>query len=261
MEKITSSDNKKIKNIIKLRKAGERKKQNLVIVEGKKELELALLSGFEIIDIFCCNNFIKDKEGLNQFDKDLITLTGASVFKKISYRDKPDGFLALAKPSYMGLKDLQLSLDPLIVVLEAVEKPGNLGAVLRSADAVGADAVIINGDRTDIFNPNVIRASRGTVFSVQTVKAGREETIKFLKEKNIAIYASALSAKRNYLEVDFKKGSAIVFGTEDKGLSDDWINSADELIKIPMKGSIDSLNVSVSAGVIIFEALRQRKSD
>lgn len=262
MEKITSLQNLKIKNIIKLRKTRERNRQNLIIIEGKKEIEMALAGGIKLVNIFYCPALSKDNQEVFfdefGFDEDLTIIVNTKIFKKISYRDNPDGFLALAKPEYMKLKDLQFSNKLLIVALEAVEKPGNLGAILRTADAVGVDAVIINDSKIDIFNPNAIRASRGTIFTVPVVITSCDETIKFFKNHKIKSYATSLLAQKNYTKIAFENRVAIIFGTEDKGLSGKWMKHADEFIKISMQGEIDSLNVSVSAGIILYEIKRQK---
>lgn len=255
--KISSLQNEKIKNILKLKKSRERKKRDLIIIEGRKEIELALSSGMEIVDFFYCSKFNKLN---NPFKINKFIELGENVFKKISYRDAPDGFLALAKPKYLNKNQIKLKNNPLIVILESLEKPGNLGAILRTCDALKVDLVIMNDLKTDLYNPNIIRSSRGTIFTVPVISIEYDSTIAFLKKHKIKIFVTALLAKKNYLEVNYKFSSAIVLGSEDKGLSKQWLESADELIKIPMKGEIDSLNVSVSAAVILFEAERQRLS-
>lgn len=257
---IISVHNEKIKNIIKLRKSRERKKQDLIIIEGYKEIEMALQADIEISELFYCSDFLEKNDKLLEIDNKIMVKTDSLVFKKISYRDNPDGFLALARPKYKIINNIALSKNPLVIILEAIEKPGNLGAILRSADAVGADAIIINDSKTDIYNPNVIRASRGTIFTKQIAISSFSDTSAWLKKNNIKSFGLALTAKQNYLKVNFKVPSAIVLGSEDMGLSEKWLKGADELIKIKMKGKIDSLNVSVTAGVILFEALRQRNA-
>jgi len=273
MLKIDSLQNEKIKNVVKLREAGrERKKQGLFLIEGNREINLALKggpiksggagagqfngAGVEIVNLFYCQDYIKQELAI---DEEKLIEVSKKVFDKISYRENPDGFLAVAKIKELRLKNIKLSPRPLIIVLEAVEKPGNLGAVLRTADAAGADAVIINDPKTDIYNPNVIRASQGTVFTVPTVIGSVKETIKFCKNNKIKILATTPEAKTEYIRADYRQGCAIVMGAEDKGLSKKWLESADEKIKINMRGQIDSLNVSVSTAIILFEALRQRE--
>ena len=182
------------------------------------------------------------------------------VFDKIAYREGIDGLLALAVPKYAELNSFKPGKDPLIIVLETVEKPGNLGAVMRTADAAGVDAVIIADPRTDIFNPNAIRASIGCIFSVPLFACTSEKCIQWLRQNNIRIYCTYLKASIDYLEADFRKGSAIVMGTEATGISDIWVQEADQNIIIPMNGIADSLNVSVTTAIVTFEAVRQRRT-
>ena len=253
---IESTQNETIKNIVKLRDSGrERKAQELFVIEGHREIVLAQKGGTEINNLFYCPEYIKKELALAE---EKIIEVSKKVFDKISYRENPDGFLAVAKIKEVKLKNIKLSDNPLLIILEAVEKPGNLGAILRTADAAGADAVIINDPKTDIYNPNVIRASQGTVFTMPAVLNSIEETIKFCKTNNLKIFAATPEAKKEYAEVDYNAGCAIVMGAEDKGLSQAWLKAVDEKIKIKMRGKIDSLNVSVSTAIILFEALRQR---
>ncbi|MDD4271258.1 MAG: RNA methyltransferase [Patescibacteria group bacterium] len=258
LRNIESQHNPLIKNLIKLREAGrERKRQGLFLIEGWREINLALKGGVEIVNLFYCRDYIKQEL---EFDEEKLIEVSKKVFAKISYRENPDGFLAVAKFREIKLENIELSPKPLIIILEAVEKPGNLGAILRTADAAGADAVIINDPKTDIYNPNVIRASQGTVFTVPVVLNSIDETINFCKSKKIKILATTPDTKKEYIEVDYNGGCAIVMGAEDKGLSDEWLASANEKIKIKMRGIIDSLNVSVSTAIILFEAVRQRNN-
>ncbi len=255
--KIDSQQNEKIKNIVKLREAGrERKKQGLFVVEGAREINLAMAGGVEIENFYFCPDYSKNKPELAE---EKIIEVSKNVFQKISWRENPDGLLAVAKIKKLALGNIKLSAKPLIIILEAVEKPGNLGAILRTADAAGADAVIINDSGTDIYNPNVIRASQGTAFTVPTVVSSIADTKEFCKKNKIKIFAAAPGAELEYTEADYNSGCAILLGAEDKGLSQDWLKAADQKIKITMRGRIDSLNVSVSAALIVFEAIRQRK--
>jgi len=255
--KIDSLVNPKIKNIVKLRESSrERKEQGLFLIEGHREISLALKAGIEIINLIYSPEYIKKELAI---EEEKIIEVSKKVFSKISYRENPDGFLAVAKRSEAVLADLKLKTKPLVVVLEAVEKPGNLGAVLRTADAAGLDAVIINDLKTDLYNPNVIRASQGTIFTVKVILSSAEETVEFCRKNDLKILATTPEANKEYTEVDYGKGSAVVMGTEDKGLSAKWLKAADEKIKISMRGKIDSLNVSVSAAVVLFEAVRQRR--
>lgn len=254
--KINSWQNEKIKNIVKLRSSGrERKKQSLFLIEGRREIGLAIAGGIAIENLFYCPDYGKQKLEIGQ---EKIIEVAKKVFNKISYRENPDGFLAAAKMKELKLKNIKLSAKPLLIILEAVEKPGNLGGILRTADAAAVDAVIINDSKTDIYNPNIIRASQGTVFTVPTVVSSIKETVAFCKNNKIKKLAAAPAAKKLYTEVGYNGGCAIVMGAEDKGLSKEWLSAADEKIKINMRGRIDSLNVSVSAAIILFEAVRQR---
>ena len=254
--KIESPDNPRIKNIIKLRQSSrERKAQGLFLIEGHREIGLALKAGLEITGLIYASEYIKRELAI---DEEKIMEVSKKVFDRISYRENPDGFLAVAKATEKKLESLELGANPLLVVLEAVEKPGNLGAILRTADAAGADAVIINDPKTDIYNPNVIRASQGAVFMVAAILSSIDETIKFFKNNGIKIFATAPNAKATYIGVNYNQGCAIVLGSENRGLSAKWLKAADEKIKITMLGQIDSLNVSVCAAVVLFEAARQR---
>ena len=261
MEKITSLQNPKIKNIQKLAKAKERKEQNLFIIEGARELSLALSADYQVETVFICSDlFAKTDypEVLNKIDDNKKFEVAKAVFEKTAYREGSDGLLALCRPKEHTLDDLTVSDNPFIIILEAVEKPGNLGAILRTADASAATAVIICDPATDLYNPNAIRSSVGCSFTVQTAVCSSEEALKYLKEKNIKSFAAELNASQWYQDTDFKHPSAIVMGTEADGLTDFWLNNADMRIKIPMRGKIDSLNVSVSTAILTFEAMRQR---
>lgn len=260
-EIITSLQNPKIKQIDKIRKSSGKKDEDLTIVEGMKELSLALGAGFDIKTVFYCKEFSKNRELPVGIKDDLVLEVDAKVFKKIAYRENPDGFLALVKKKYLKLEDIELKKNPLIIILESVEKPGNLGAILRSADAASVDALLICDPRTDIYNTNVIRASLGTVFTKQVVACTNEEALEWLKKNKIKSFAATPDTDKIYTKVDFKKGSAIIIGTEHEGLSAEWLKRADEKIKIPMMGKIDSLNASVSAAIMVFEAVRQRAVD
>jgi len=258
-EIITSAQNPKIKEIIKLQKPRERKEGGLIIVEGYQEILMALGAGFEIEKLFFCPD-LAGKKVIEKMGDSKIISVASGVFKKIAYRENPDGFLALVKSKILKLNEIKLSASPLVIVLESVEKPGNLGAILRSADAAGADAVIISDQRTDIYNPNVIRASLGTIFTNQVVISGAKEIQKWLSKNKIKSLAATPEADKIYTEVNYKGGMAIVMGEEHKGLSQTWLKEAEEKIRIPMAGKIDSLNVSVSMAIILFEAVRQRTS-
>lgn len=261
---ITSKTNPKIKNVVKLQKSSERREQNRIIIEGRREIERAAACGFVIDTLFICNEIYRSREpGAENWDQNIVANqveeVTSEVFEKIAYREGSDGLLAIAIPKYADLKKFKPKKSPLIIVLETVEKPGNLGAVMRTADAAGVDAVIIADPRTDLFNPNAIRASIGTIFSVPLFACSSEECIKWLRDNDIKIYCTYLKASIDYLEADFREGSAIVMGTEATGISDTWVEAADQNLIIPMNGIADSLNVSVTTAIVVFEAIRQRR--
>ncbi len=263
MERISSPQNPKIKNLKKLEKASERRERNLILIEGLRETVLAYRAGYEIESLFVCEEILKaDGEysiGEIRNQKSAIGITKA-VYDSLAYRETTEGVIATAKPKQLLPGNLSLKKNPLILVIEAVEKPGNLGAMLRTCDAAGVDAVIICDAKTDVYNPNVIRSSIGTVFTNQIAVCDTKGAIEYLKKNNITTYAAELNAKKFHFKQNFKTATAVVVGTEATGLSEEWMSAADEKIKIPMLGQIDSLNVSVSAGILLFEAVRQRSS-
>ena len=258
---ITSLQNPAIKNIVKLSKSKERREQQLFVIEGARELSLALQSGYRPEALYVCREmFEKTKypDLLSFLPGEIVFDISFPVFEKIAYRENSDGIVALAKPKPHGLGDLKLSKNPFLILLESVEKPGNLGAILRTADAAAVDAVIVCDPQTDLYNPNVVRSSVGGLFTVQTAVCSSEEAFEWLQNHNITSYAAELQAAEFYQQTDFSRPSAIVMGTEADGLSDFWLKNATKRIKIPMRGKIDSLNVSVSTAVLTFEAMRQR---
>ncbi len=256
---ITSPHNPKVKSLLSLEKPRERRKLQLFIIEGKKEIGLALQSGYKVNNLFYCVDLVPetDLRSLDIDTKFLVPVT-QEVFDKIAVRENSGGVIAVAEMKANRLEDIRLSANPLVLVLESVEKPGNLGAILRTSDAAGVDAVIVCDPQTDLYNPNVIRSSLGTVFTQQVASASTDETIKWLKAGGVSIFCTYLKASSPYHEVDFKIPSAIVMGTEATGLSDEWVRHATRNIIIPMHGKIDSMNVSTAAAVVVFEAVRQR---
>lgn len=262
-ESISSAQNPKLKHLLRLQeKSRLRREEGLFVVEGRRELAHALDAGFVPATVFFCPEILPEEELLSSFEwseNPLFVSVTAAIYEKIAMRGGTEGVIAEMLLRERRLEDLSLGDNPLIVVLEAVEKPGNLGAVLRSADAAGADAVIVCDPLTDIYNPNLIRASIGAVFTVPTVAAPSEEVIPWLKEKGIRILTAQLQDSSLYYNCDMKGGTAIVMGTESTGLTDIWRKAADAHIRIPMLGRLDSLNVSVSASILLFEAVRQRQ--
>jgi TrmH family RNA methyltransferase len=262
IQPISSLQNPGIKNLILLaEKSRIRKQQKLFIIEGYREITRAKESGFHFESCFYCPEILTpdSREVLQSLEKEVrIYEVSQAVYSKIAYRENVDGMVVTAFMRNVKLDDLQLKENPLILVLETIEKPGNLGAILRTADAAGLDAVIICDTQTDIYNPNVVRSSLGCLFSNQVVSCESKEAISFLKKKGIHIFAAALQNSVPYHNEDFTRGSAFVMGSEADGLSETWRTEADRIIQIPMAGIADSLNVSVSAAVLVFEAVRQR---
>lgn len=257
-ELITSLQNPKVKNLVKLsEKSSERRSQNLIIVEGQREIQIAVDAGFNIEQLYFCESLGANQ---SQFISKSYFEISKEVFSKIAYRENSDGYIAVLQPNYFSLENLNLPQNPFIIILESVEKPGNLGAILRTADAANIDALIVCDPKTDIYNPNAIRSSIGCVFSVPIVTSTSQEVFEWLKNKRINSYAAALTATKEYTEINFKESSAIIMGTEATGLTPFWLENADEQIKIPMLGKIDSLNVSTSTAILTFEALRQRRN-
>ena len=275
IEQITSAQNPKIKNLLLLQeKSKARREQGLFVVEGRRELEHCLEAGFQVRTVFVCPEVMGERWPVGA-GHDVIPgssptvipgLTGnlveipEALYRKVAYREGTEGVLAEVEVRERRLEDLELGEHPLVMVLESVEKPGNLGAVLRSADAARADAVIVCDPLTDLWNPNLIRASIGAVFTVPTVCASSAEAIGWLKSRGIRILTAQLQDSSWYYDVDMTVGTALVMGTESTGLTDIWRRAADAHIRIPMLGRLDSLNVSVSAAILLFEAVRQRNA-
>ena len=261
---ITSSQNPKIKEIVAFyKKPALLREKNYVLIEGIKEISIAVKSDIEFISVFYCSQIIDENSlikvigpnnlEISRYDVDI------EVFKKIAYRESVGGILILAKrPETKKLEDFQLKKDSLFVVLDAIEKPGNLGAIARVADASNISGIILTNLRTDIYNPNAVRSSLGTVFSNKVLVADFEEVLLWMKKNEITSFVAELSNSNYYYEEDLTGRIALVFGTEATGLPKDWIDNADKRIKIPMLGKIDSLNVNTSVAIIVFEAIRQR---
>lgn len=266
LQSITSAQNPKIKDFLALQeKSRLRREKGLFVVEGRRELLHCLEAGFSPRTIFVCEEIL----GAGEMEAVLgaagegctVFSVSANVYDRMAYRSGTEGVTAIMQARNLRLEELRFrNEEPLIVVVEAVEKPGNLGAILRSADAAGADAVIVCDPLTDLYNPNLIRASIGAVFSVPVVAASSAETIEWLRSRGVTIYTAQLQDSSWYYDCDMKKATAIVMGTEATGLTGIWRVAADRHIRIPMLGKLDSLNVSVSAAVLLFEAVRQRNS-
>ena len=257
-------------------------------MEGRRELEHCLAAGFQLRTLFVCPEICLDKgagllkadallekpfpqEAINKADaswrngfsgevEPLVVEIPEALYRKVAYRESTEGIIAEVAYKSLELKDLHLPENPLVMVLESVEKPGNLGAVLRSADAARADAVLVCDPLTDLYNPNLIRASIGAVFTVPTIACSSEDAIRFLQENGIQILTAQLQDSSLYYDTDMRRGTALVMGTESTGLTDSWRKAATAHIRIPMLGRLDSLNVSVSAAILLFEAVRQRQT-
>lgn len=265
IKEISSLQNDLVKEIIQLQeKSRKRKQKGVFVIEGLREIRLALEGGYQLRQLLFCEDIIQQKE-LNQ----LLKLCGDhapallridfKVYQKIAHRKTTEGLIAVALTKNLHISDLEIGNNSLLLIAEASEKPGNIGALLRTADAANLDAVIIANPKTDLFNPNIIRSSVGCVFTNQIAQGTTTEIIKWLQKENIDIYPAALDDRSiPYHELNYTKASAIVVGTEATGLSDQWLEAATQNIIIPMQGKIDSLNVSVSAAIVIFEAKRQR---
>ena len=260
---ITSLTNPKIKQVVKLRDRRFRDNADLFLIEGYRELLRAVDSNLEIQELFICREFFLGENEDSLIQKAIscgaeVYECQKNVFQKISYRDRPDGLLAVAPQRHYSLDVLSKKENPFIVVAEAIEKPGNLGTILRSADAVGVDGVIVCDRCTDIHNPNVVRASVGTLFTVPVVEISSSDTLEWLQKNNIMTVAATPSAKEMYTEVDLKGPVALVVGTEQYGLSELWMEHSNCKVKIPMLGEADSLNVAMATTLLLYEVLRQR---
>jgi RNA methyltransferase, TrmH family len=259
LKQITSIQNTYIKSLLLLQeKSKARKQSRLFLIEGKREIELAIKGKYEIETLLFLPEIVSESE-IKKFGltADLIEIN-KEVYQKLAYRDTTEGIIAVAKSKSLLLSDLQLSENPLILVVEAIEKPGNLGAMLRTADAAKLDAVIIANPKSDVYNPNTVRSSVGCLFTNQLAIGSSEECIAFLKSKKVAVFCATLQNETSYHLQNYNQPTALVVGTEATGLTKIWRDEATQNIIIPMQGEIDSMNVSVAASILIFEAKRQR---
>jgi TrmH family RNA methyltransferase len=256
---IESTQNPRIKNLLKLQeKSRERKKQGLFVVEGIQENQMALEAGYQAEEFFICENLFSNSIFI---PKGKVVEVTPTLFEKIAYRGTTGGIIGVFKPKQTNLSEVKLPENALIVVLEAVEKPGNLGAVLRTCDGAAVDLLVVCDPLVDFYNPNVIRSSVGTIFTNQFISAEKEELVNWLKKEKVQIVSTFLREEtKNLYEVNLNQSSALILGTEAFGLSEFWAENSDQLIKIPMKGKVDSLNVSNAAAICIYEALRQKSN-
>jgi TrmH family RNA methyltransferase len=261
VKSISSAHNPLIKQLIQLKdKSRARKKSGLFLIEGKRELSLAIKGAYQIETLLFFPDLFSESEAksMSRYGIDIIEIS-QDVFQKLAYRDSTEGVIAVVKSKTHNLEELKFhTKNPLILVAEAPEKPGNIGALLRTADAANVDAVVIANPKSDLYNPNIIRSSIGCVFTTEIALASTQETIDFLKTYNFLIFSAILQESEPYYKQDFTPPTAIVVGTEATGLTEDWRKVATKNISIPMQGVIDSMNVSVAAGILIFEAKRQR---
>jgi TrmH family RNA methyltransferase len=264
-EPITSIHNPRIKALTKLRKRSERDEQGVFITEGYRPITRALAAGFHFDELcyspewFLGTNEQKVLEDAQEAGATLTRL-GKEAFAKIAYRERPEGLIGVGKQWHTSLDQLNLSDNPFLIVVEAIEKPGNLGTILRSADATGAEAVIVCDAVTDLFNPNVVRASTGVLFTTPTVIADSKTALAFLKKHGVQSLAATPDAKKLYTDVDLTQPVAIVMGSEQFGLTDQWMNDCDLPVRLPMAGIADSLNVSAATVAIAYEVVRQRNA-
>lgn len=261
---IQSRQNDQVKNLVKLRERKYRERQSRCLIEGLREISHALTAGLEITHLYYCSDFFPSDlhatfiaEHKNA-DKFQVIGMSPDAFTKASHREGPDGLIAIAMQQGNVLTDLLLDETPLLLVLEGIEKPGNLGAILRSADGAGVDAVILVDCVLDLYNPNAIRSSQGLLFALPIVSTDRDTLTNWLDVKNIVGCATTPGSKKLHWEVDYKQGLALYMGSESDGLSDYWLEKATHKIRIPMAGQADSLNVAAAAAVCLYEARRQR---
>ncbi len=259
--KIISVSNPRVKQVVKLRSARSRKTSNLTIVEGQREIETALKAGVPFSDIFWCpsqvtlpDHFLAalSKQGCSIFE------VPDAVYQKMAFGERKEGLLGVCRcPSPSGLDGIDVGKET-IVVIERVEKPGNLGAILRTCDAAGVKKVVVADPATDIYNPNVIRASLGAVFCVQVFVGHSEEIISCFKKQKVRLIIASPDGKQIYTQADLTGKTALVLGSEDAGVSSQWLKAADSIVRVPMRGTVNSLNVSTCAAILIYEAVRQR---
>ena len=269
-EHISSLQNQLVKNIVRLQqKSSERRKSGMFAAEGRREVSLALSSGIRPVRLLLCPDIYTEDpsyplKGSDQLPLSVTTVSRA-VYNKLAWRKDAEGVILVAKQADISPEKLSLPESPLLLVIEGVEKPGNLGAILRTADAAGVDALILTDSRTDIYNPNVIRSSLGCIFTVPVIRSGNHEAIQWItrtenwKGSAPAVFSALLQTSIPYDEADMTGPTALVFGAEDKGLSDEWRAVSHQHIRIPMAGKIDSLNLAASAAILTFEAVRQRR--
>jgi RNA methyltransferase, TrmH family len=263
MPPITSLQNARVKEAVKLRTRRQREKQGRIVIDGVRELQRAMAGGVRLLEVFVCESLCQGDESqrllasLPQSGCEVLPVTEA-VFEKLAFGERTEGVLAVAETPRPTLASLDLKPQPVVAVLEGVEKPGNVGAVLRSADAAGVSAVIVADGRTDLYNPNAIRASLGMIFTMPVCETASGDVLAWLREHEFAILAARVDGSVPYTTVDYRGPTAIVLGSEAAGLSPIWRDDDIRAVRVPMLGAADSLNLSVTAAVLFYEALRQR---
>lgn len=261
--RITSRQNSRVKEAVRLRSGRERKRSGRFIADGAREIGRAIQAGVLPIEAFVCDELCQSpdsRQALAAIESSTAEVfrVSSDVYAKLAFGDRNDGLILVGEKPTRGLGDFQLPAKPIVAVLEGIEKPGNLGAILRSADAAGVDAVIVADGRTDLYNPNTIRASLGTVFRANVCEVSTTDAIEWLRNRDLPIFAARPDAEQLYTEIDLRGGATIVLGSEADGLSDAWRAAGVTAVRLPMRGIADSLNVSTTAAVLFYEALRQR---
>jgi TrmH family RNA methyltransferase len=263
MTAITSPQNPRVKAAVRLREARHRAKQGRILVDGARELERAVRAGVALLEVFVCEPLCKGADARRLLARlpdcgAEVLAVAEPVFRKLAFGERAEGFVAVAAMPTARLCDLRLPRDPLVAVLEGVQKPGNVGAVLRAADAAGVSAVIVADPGTDLYNPNAIRASLGTIFTVPVAAATAADTLDWLRGHELALFAARVDGSIPYTEADYRRPAAVVLGSEAHGLTAAWSGHDVTSVRVPMLGQADSLNVSATAAVLFYEVLRQR---
>ncbi len=263
-EEISSLQNPKVKQVAKWRDRPDRDNSQVVLAEGYRALVRALAGGYHITEVFVCPEFFPGQHHEDELLEKLaaqgarMIRVAPGAFNKMAYRDRPEGLLGIGPQLHRGLSDLQLSDHPFFLVAEQIEKPGNLGTMMRSSDAVQVDGLILCDSKTDLYNPNVVRASTGNLFTLPIAEATTAATIPWLKSKGVKILATSPHAEKLYTDVDLTQPVAVVVGAEQYGLTKPWIEEADLVVRLPMLGEADSLNVATATAIMLFEVVRQR---
>lgn len=262
---VSSTQNNRVKTVVKLRERQHREELGLMLVEGRREVACALQGGVEFVELYACEPWLRSEGDASLLEEArkrgiLVVSCTPRVFEKMVFGDRAEGLLGVARPHWISLGELETAASALLLVIEGIEKPGNLGAIFRSADAAGVTGVVLCEPRTDLFNPNAIRSSLGTLFTVPAVVSGAAEALAWLKARRLLLVAATPQGEQVYTSVDYRTPCAILLGSEHAGLSSFWLEAADARVRIPMRGRADSLNLAMSATILAFEAARQRAS-